>query len=803
MSPVWTAGRAAAGWARADLRARWRSLVALGVLVGVCLGLAAAAVAGARRTDTSFDRLRSRTSAADAIVFPGQVGIYQADWDALRRRPEVAALARWTLTFGRVPGHEEEAVLFAATDSVWLNEVDRPVVVEGRMFDPAAPDEVVVGEAATAGSGPGRPYGSLHVGSVIDYTPYALDEDDTSGDPPQGPHVQLRVVGVVRHVPEFLFVPGMIMLSPGFLATHGTGLLLVENAMVRLAGGAADASQFRADVNELVAPGVPINDLHVIERRVDTTIRVERVALLLLGAAVALAGIVLMAQALGRSVSIPENEVFVLRAMGFDRFSIALCTALVHTVVAIVGSAVALAVAVAASRWFPVGLASRVDPDRGIHADWLVLGPTMVLAVAVVLGYATVVGWRLSDPRRRSTSPPRQSSLAYRLSRMAPLTVGVATAMAFGTRRLSRDLVRPALVGAVVGVLGVVGTLTIDRGLNDALAHPARAGVAWDATVTPVTDDRTTAGVSQTRIDSIRAVPAVADAVSVSRLVSEVNGAGVPLFSVEPAGGSIALVSTSGRPPDRDDEAAIGPETARQLHIGIGDSVSVGSLDHRVRIVGEALFPADVHAGFDEGLWLTSGGLESTEPPVAPDDVNGAERVVAIRFQSGTDVNAAIADVARAQGESIAAIEPVEVPPELTNLRNVRTLPRLVAGFLALLAAAAVAHVLAAAVNSRRRDFATLRALGMTRGGTRAILNMQAAAIAIVGLVVGIPLGLAVGRIGWRLVTVRVPLRFVGPVPLAALLVLVPAAVGIANVLALWPGRRLSRLRPAEVLRTE
>lgn len=67
-------------------------------------------------------------------------------------------------------------------------------------------------------------------------------------------------------------------------------------------------------------------------------------------------------------------------------------------------------------------------------------------------------------------------------------------------------------------------------------------------------------------------------------------------------------------------------------------------------------------------------------------------------------------------------------------------------------------------------SLATLRALGMTRGGARSILAMQGTAVALVGLTVGIPLGVAVGRNGWRLITSRVPLSFAGPIALVAIL---------------------------------
>ena len=91
-------------WARADVRHRWRSLVALGILAGVTAGLAFAAFAGARRTSTALDRLRARTNASDAVVFTSQVGDILPDWTRLRVRPEIETLARWALVFGEIGG---------------------------------------------------------------------------------------------------------------------------------------------------------------------------------------------------------------------------------------------------------------------------------------------------------------------------------------------------------------------------------------------------------------------------------------------------------------------------------------------------------------------------------------------------------------------------------------------------------------------------------------------------------------------------------------------------------------------------
>jgi ABC-type lipoprotein release transport system permease subunit len=149
-------------------------------------------------------------------------------------------------------------------------------------------------------------------------------------------------------------------------------------------------------------------------------------------------------------------------------------------------------------------------------------------------------------------------------------------------------------------------------------------------------------------------------------------------------------------------------------------------------------------------------------------------------------------------------VEPASVPVELTNLRSVRVLPELLAGFLALLGIAAVAHVLVTSARRRRHDFAVLRAIGLTRGGTRLVLNWQGTAVATVGLLLGVPLGVVLGRVGWRLVTERVPLLNVPPFAGEPVLVLIAATVVVVNLLALWPGRIVARRRmPAEELRAE
>ena len=181
---------------------------------------------------------------------------------------------------------------------------------------------------------------------------------------------------------------------------------------------------------------------------------------------------------------------------------------------------------------------------------------------------------------------------------------------------------------------------------------------------------------------------------------------------------------------------------------------------------------------------------------VSTDDSAPADQAVT-RLQR--DVAAALPGVT-AQG---LTVEPIDLADRRSSLEQVRDLPRALGAFLILLSVGALGHALAMAVRRRSGEIAVLRALGLTPAQTGGVVSTQATVMMVVGLLAGIPLGIAAGRALWRPVAHYTPLQYAAPTPVAAIVLVVPAALAIGFLLAVLPARRAARLPAATVLRTE
>jgi putative ABC transport system permease protein len=127
----------------------------------------------------------------------------------------------------------------------------------------------------------------------------------------------------------------------------------------------------------------------------------------------------------------------------------------------------------------------------------------------------------------------------------------------------------------------------------------------------------------------------------------------------------------------------------------------------------------------------------------------------------------------------------------------------LIIAVFAAAAAAALGHALVTSVRRRRRELAILKTLGFTRAQVVAAVAWQATTVAAIGLLIGLPLGLGIGRFAWNVFAddLGVVPAAVTPIGLTALVV--PATIVLANLIATLPAQAAARTRPALVLRAE
>jgi hypothetical protein len=800
-------------WLRSELRRRWRSLLVLALLVALATATVLAAVAGARRGQSAFDRLWARTLPATATVLPNQPGF---DWAKVHALPEVSALSKFPVTFGFAldccPG---AGTGFPPADSEITRTLERPVMLAGRLFNPRRADEVVVTPkfVASYGKGVGDTL-TLHLPS-----PQQVNAGyDGSTGPPRGPIIVARIVGVGR-TPWGIDAdtPGQsggVLASPA-LFTHyranimGTSGQTYINALVRLKGGAAAIPAFRADLARVTGRSdIDVwNNLANFGEPTRKVTGYEAACLLAFALAALAAAVFLVGQSVARYVSATVADLQVLRAVGMTPRQAVAAASAAPFLAAAAGATAGVAGAVVASRWMPIGLASIVEPHPGLDVDWLVLGAGWAIAPLLVLaGSAAAAAAALTAGRRQGI--PRRSAVVVAAAGAGlplPVVVGARFALEPGRGR-SAVPVRPALIGAVVGVLGVLAAFTFSAGVSDAAANPARFGQTWQLGTFLGLNGQDFGPASRV----LRAVAADRDVTGVddARIGGAQSGqVSIESFTYAPvAGKRVPVVLTSGRMPATPNEIALAPATARELHAVTGSTIRLtgGTTTPRaVKVAGIAFVPAGPHNGYADGAWLTPAGYDRI---FAGAHYAFKFHVAAVALRPGADVQAVarrLNAAAAIQGGRAFTFTPPPALPDVQVIKDLELLPLALGAFLALLALGAVGHALSIAVNRRRHELAVLRALGMTRVQIRMAIATQASVLAVIGLAFGVPIGVALGRAIWRVVTGFTPLAYHPPLAVLALLLIGPIALLAANALAAWPQHRAARLGAAQVLRTE
>jgi hypothetical protein len=162
--------------------------------------------------------------------------------------------------------------------------------------------------------------------------------------------------------------------------------------------------------------------------------------------------------------------------------------------------------------------------------------------------------------------------------------------------------------------------------------------------------------------------------------------------------------------------------------------------------------------------------------------------------------NQVFASAAGGAAGNAIVVQGVQRPAEIVNYRTIGITPVLLVSGLAVGAVAALALTLLASVRQRRRDLALLKTIGFVRAQLAAAVAWQATVAAVIGIVVGVPLGVIAGRWLWDLFAEQI---YAVPYPTVPLLSLVLVGVGtlvLANVIAAFPARTAARTPTAFLL---
>lgn len=795
-----------------QLRHRWRSWLAISILIGLVGGVIMAAAAAGRRTESAIPTFVA-DHGFDAEVYSTQSS------PKIPRLPEVSAA---TVAFGPDNGQPACACRHPLNPSyfgvVVLPTKGRPAfnLVSGRLPDPSNPYEVVASYTLQQDEG-------VHLGSVFHVPFYAPSQlsayNSATGAPPKptGPTVALRVVGF--EATEFDFPSGSTP-SYSLYASQAFGRSVLPHVatgyvyFVRLHRGATDLPRFDAATSALGTAYTQNEDAQVAS--VEASVHPQAIGWWLLAALAALVGLVVIGQALGRQ-SIAESADFpTMVALGVERRQLVMLGTARNLVVGLVGALGAVLVATVLSPISPLGEARVAESSTGINFDAsvLILGALATVGAVVVLGFWPAVRaarTSRSDDRILDARPSRLAGHLWSLGAPASVVIGVRNAI----ERRSGGATVPvgsALVGTVLAVIALCGTAVFGASLSHLTATPKLYGDPFQLNIS----DPNSGGVADPGLlQSLEQDPAVTRITKGIALPAiSINKAVVGAIAGTAIKGHLLLSSVAGHTPDATGEIGLGATTMRQAGARLGSIVHVtvqlasgGRRTVPFRVVGQLSLPVLGNAvSLGSGAVFTLTGYEDAACPPGPQ--RAACRKTVLRSTNG-GVLASVVPGPRGEVtinryfERYRSLTALAVTPtSLINFGEAVNFPLIFGAILAVFGAATLLHLLVVSVSQRRREVGLLKVVGFVNGQVASTVAWQATTLAVAGIVIGVPTGVVVGGTIWRAFANNLGAVPVSVVPVWLIALLVAGVLVVANLIAVAPALVATRSKPRDLLRT-
>jgi ABC-type antimicrobial peptide transport system permease subunit len=817
---------------RATFGRRWSGLLAVVLLTGLLGGISMGAIEAARTTESSPLDFATGTRTPGLFVLDNYASGTTPAYDPTLLRtiahlPHVERVeSEVGINAGPIGKNDEPLAVSegvganGSVDGLNFNE-DRIIVTQGRMANPDRADEFVLD------SGTARAFG-YHLGETVSIGWVTNAQGNVSGNfkVPPGQQMKVKLVGVGAIDINELFQDaggassgGVELYTPAF-----TRRLLdcCTNDMlsgITLQGGLQSPyySVVESELRKVLPKGVPFTYVQATDvlARAERTLKPESIALGVFGGIAGLAALLIAGQVIGRRIRLNADELGVLRALGADP-KMTVGDSLIGTLSAVVvGVLLAGLVAVGLSPLGPLGPIGPLAPLT-LRVDWTVVGLGMVV-LAIALGtLAVVVAFRSAPHRARGRLERDRASSVTRVATSAGLPPAAVTGIRFALEPgVGRNAVpvRSAILGAVVAVVVVISTITFGSSMSTLVSHPALYGWNWSADIDGGGGLGDIPGQAVGR--ELDADPLVGGWAGVYYSTLQINGVNVPVMGGSPHA-AVRPPLLSGHAFDNVNQVVLGATTLAQLHKHVGDTVKVGAPGRRLttlQIVGTATLPSIGVVGSSH-LEMGSGALLSyTLIPLKARNVfevpHTGPNAVLVRFKKGADQSAAFASLdsivrknpqIKGDGGSVLA---VQRPAEILNYRALGTTPAVLGVALAAGAVIALGLTLISSVRRRRTDLALLKSLGFTKRQLASAIAWQASVAVGIGCLIGIPLGIALGRFLWDLFVRQINAVPDPTIPTVSIVLIAVAAVLLANLVAAVPGRIAARTPTAQLLRSE
>jgi ABC-type antimicrobial peptide transport system permease subunit len=808
---------------RAEFRASWRAVIVVSLVVAVGGGVALAAAVGARRSQTAMRRFLAYNRPEDATVF---FATTPAVAKSVLSLPQVE---RWMqfpyLLMSTDPSRfDPTTAVFGAVNADALQTIERPMVVHGRRSQPDRSDEVMVNEKEARAH-------RLRPGSLFTLYAFTLRQALSGGDSgviaamrPEGPHYAVRVVGVVREPTDITVVPvrqnvtndssGTVYVTPALVGrlarTFGVDRAELpgsEIIRIRFRHGAADLPAFTRSALALSRNKIQIlpgSDIVQAANAVQHGINVEVIALWLFAAVAAIATLLVFALNVARLLRSELADHRKLLEIGMSRRQIVAVALARPVAITMLGGFLAIVIAISTSALTPIGLARQAEIHRGVAVNVAMLGAGLGVIVGVALviaiAFAFASTMRLAGARRtlRGPSARRRARIGESITGagLSPsIRLGVASVVSADDSGASPR--RGAIVAVTIAAAGVVAAATFGASLDKLAATPRQQGWNFDVVVgnSNAQADQEARGVAL-----LARNPYVAgfSALASPPETPTINGVSVGLAGVDARKGRLEPVMLDGRVPQSPNEIVLARATMRRSHVRIGDVVSVvaGARHASFRITGVmlAISAGSFFSGrLDEGGGVTLQGLRRVEP-------SAIVTMFLVDYARDADPNVALARLQHDFGSNVLQRIPAR---DVENLVRVDTLPLLLATLLAGLAITTLVYTLTSSVGRRNRELAVLKSLGFQRSQLAASVMWQTWTLAFIGFMVGLPLGVIIGRAAWSAVAGNIGSVQPPVVPADVIAVLVALSALAVTLVAFVPAWLATRVKPATALRAD